>query len=117
MAEGEKQLRWTRLFYSKRQKRLEDPDFLNMIGMHTELQKAHTEWQAAHQRLDWAMEKDQIDYAIYALEAAEKRYVMLLRQAKKLEWAEGMIVAAQARKSQLPHHKDRDGHKRKELGY
>lgn len=49
-----------------------------------EIRVAVVEWQHAQQRLDYMVEKDQIDYAIYALEAAEKRYEMLLRSAKKM---------------------------------
>jgi hypothetical protein len=48
-----------------------------------EVRNAHREWIIAQKRLDYAVEYDQIDYAIYALEAAEKRYEMLLKQAKK----------------------------------
>lgn len=79
-------------------KRMGEPGFLDKVGMHQEIRKAHLEWMTAHQRLEWVMEKDQIDYAIYALEAAEKRYVMLLRQAKLLQWEDGLLVATQAQK-------------------
>lgn len=48
-----------------------------------EIRKARTEWITAHNRLDYVIEKDQVDYAVYALEAAEKRYEMLLRSAKR----------------------------------
>lgn len=48
-----------------------------------ELRKACEDWRIASKRIDYAVEHDQIDYAIYMLEAAEKRYDMLLRQAKK----------------------------------
>lgn len=50
-----------------------------------EINKAKQEWLNAQHKLNYVLENDQIDYAIYALEAAEKRYEMLLRQAKKLE--------------------------------
>ncbi|WP_274366299.1 DUF2508 family protein [Paenibacillus thermotolerans] len=46
------------------------------------VRQAHTDWACAQQRLNFALDKDQIDYAIYTLEAAEKRYSMLLKQAK-----------------------------------
>lgn len=62
--------------------------------MHMEICKAYMDWQAANNKLEWAMEKDQIDYAIYSLEAAEKRYEMLLRQAKKLDWQDGVVIAS-----------------------
>lgn len=48
-----------------------------------EIEKAKAEWAAAQQKLEYVTEQDQIDYAIYSLEAAEKKYEMLIRQAKK----------------------------------
>jgi hypothetical protein len=47
-----------------------------------QVRQAHLEWVCAHERLNYATEKEQIDYAVYAMEAAEKRYTMLLKQAK-----------------------------------
>jgi hypothetical protein len=47
---------------------------------------ARKEWSDAQARLDWAIGKDHIDYSIYALETAEKRYEMLLRIAKQKDW-------------------------------
>ncbi len=80
----------------KVQKKMEEPRFMDMVGMHQEIRKAHLEWTTAQQRLEWVVEKDQIDYAIFALEAAEKRYVMLLRQAKLMQWEDGLLVATRA---------------------
>jgi uncharacterized protein YcgL (UPF0745 family) len=51
-----------------------------------EISKARKEWSEAQARLDWALGQDHIDYSIYALEAAEKRYEMLLRIAKQKDW-------------------------------
>jgi hypothetical protein len=48
-----------------------------------EIRIAHAEWQMAQTRFDYVIKPDQIDYCIYALEAAEKRYEMLLKQAKR----------------------------------
>lgn len=50
-----------------------------------EIEQAKREWQQAHEQLDHAVGKEQIDYAIFALEAAEKRYEMLLKQVKDLQ--------------------------------
>ncbi|WP_088833531.1 DUF2508 family protein [Paenibacillus tyrfis] len=47
-----------------------------------EIRIAHMEWEVAQRRFDYVVEKEQIDYAIFALEAAEKRFEMLLKQAK-----------------------------------
>ncbi|MFE5322585.1 DUF2508 family protein [Paenibacillus sp. NPDC056579] len=49
-----------------------------------EIEKAHSEWVNAQQRLDYVIEKEQIDYAVYAMEAAEKRFEMLIKQAKTM---------------------------------
>ena len=49
-----------------------------------DIQTAHREWVCAHHRLDQALGFDEVDYAIFALETAEKRYSMLLKQAKAM---------------------------------
>jgi hypothetical protein len=50
-----------------------------------EIEKAKSDWISAQLKLDHVIEHDQIDYAIYSLEAAEKRYEMLIRQAKRMK--------------------------------
>ncbi|MBJ6360661.1 DUF2508 family protein [Paenibacillus sp. GCM10012307] len=52
--------------------------------VYDDIQEAHRDWVNAQQHFEYAIGKDQIDYAIFAIEAAEKRYEMLLRQAKSL---------------------------------
>jgi len=89
-------MKWFRRLYSKAEKRLEDPVFRDKLAMLKEIRKAHSDWKAAHMKLNWVVEKDQIDYAIYALEAAEKRYEMLVRQAKQWGWEDGILVASHA---------------------
>lgn len=61
-----------------------DPMLSDKQYLLKEIQSAHQDWQHAQQRLDYVLDTDQIDYAIYALEAAEKRYEMLLKSAKRL---------------------------------
>jgi hypothetical protein len=50
-----------------------------------EIHEAHRDWINAHRHFEYAQGRDQVDYAIYAIEAAEKRYEMLLRHAKTLK--------------------------------
>jgi hypothetical protein len=50
-----------------------------------DIRRAEQEWKTAEWRFHYAREADHIDYAIYCLEAAEKKLDMLLRQAK-LVW-------------------------------
>ncbi|WNR44318.1 DUF2508 family protein [Paenibacillus roseipurpureus] len=49
-----------------------------------EIRAAHQSWVAAQAHFEFALDKDQIDYCIYALGAAEKRFEMLIKQAKRL---------------------------------
>lgn len=110
-------MKWFTRLYSKEQRRLEDPDFRDKLGMMMEIRRAHGDWMAAHLKLDWVLEKDQIDYAIYALEAAEKRYEMLLRQAKQMGWDDGITVVSHAHRSLLPHGGPADRRKDRAAGY
>ena len=47
------------------------------------LEKARQEWLAAIALFNNVYEKDLIDYAIYNLNAAERRYVFLLKEARE----------------------------------
>ena len=64
--------------------RVEDPQLKDKQELLKEIHNAQSAWQHALQRLDYAVSHDEIDYAIFALEAAEKRYEMLLKTAKRL---------------------------------
>ncbi len=44
---------------------------------------ARQEWQDAKQRFDQISDPDLIDHAIYSIEAAEKRYMYLLKKARE----------------------------------
>ncbi|GLX71326.1 DUF2508 family protein [Paenibacillus glycanilyticus] len=48
-----------------------------------EIAEAHKEWINATRFFNVAVGEDQIDYAIFALITAEKRYEMLIRIAKR----------------------------------
>jgi len=51
-----------------------------------EIRRAHEQWVNASEHLNWVGMTEEIDYAVFAMAAAEKRYDMLLKQAKKLDW-------------------------------
>ncbi len=71
---------WSRFFTRKKEqaeKAMEEEQLL------LDLEKAKEEWDAARIRLDQVVEKEEIDYAIYAYEAAQKRYELLLRHVRK----------------------------------
>ncbi|CAM3112566.1 DUF2508 domain-containing protein [Paenibacillus sediminis] len=52
--------------------------------LYIEVIRAHAEWVRAQYMFQEAVGNDEIDYAIYMLEAAERIYDIRLRQAKKL---------------------------------
>ncbi|MDQ8737582.1 DUF2508 family protein [Paenibacillus sp. LHD-38] len=54
-----------------------------MDNIRMEIADAHRDWENANRFFNTAVGKDQIDYAIYYLITAEKRYEMLLRMAKR----------------------------------
>ncbi len=47
------------------------------------VEQARQEWESARDRFDQISDPDLIDHAIYNLEAAERRYIYLLKQARK----------------------------------
>ncbi|MCA0758297.1 YaaL family protein [Paenibacillus sp. N4] len=55
-----------------------------MERLRQEIAEAHREWENANRYFNYAVGKDQIDYAIYNIISAEKKYEMLLREAKQL---------------------------------
>lgn len=63
--------------------------------LHQEIIEAHKDWVNANRFFDTAIGKDQVDYAIYAVITAEKRYEMLLRVAKRTgkNWPEWRRVS------------------------
>ncbi|WP_246313288.1 DUF2508 family protein [Paenibacillus foliorum] len=74
---------WHRLGRVQRKKlEMEMDDKLQLMQ---EIERAHMEWVTAQKRLDFVLEKEQIDYAVFALEAAEKRFEMLIKQAKNMK--------------------------------
>lgn len=52
--------------------------------VYEEVRKAQSEWERAYLMFDEAMGQDQIDYAIYILEAAERKYQIHLKHAKRV---------------------------------
>ena len=52
-----------------------------------EIRLAQEQWMSAKNHLDWVNGvDDEIDYVIYEIAAAEKKYELLLKQAKKMNW-------------------------------
>lgn len=58
--------------------------------LRTELEAAREEWATAQRHIDYVSEPELIDHAIYYLEAAERKYGYLLREAKK-RYADGEL--------------------------
>lgn len=52
--------------------------------IYSDIQKAKAEWERAVRQFEEAHGEDEIDYAIYVLEAAERKYQIHLKRAKRL---------------------------------
>lgn len=74
---------WHRLTREQRR----DSEFLvsEKMQLMQEIKRAHIDWITAQHRLDFVLEKEQIDYAIFALEASQIRLDMLIKQAKTMK--------------------------------
>jgi hypothetical protein len=84
--------------FGKRGKR-DNRESASIKRLERELREAHREWLTARMRLDEALGADEVDYAVLTLEAAEKRYDMLLRKAKehgleRTEWRLALTASA-----------------------
>ncbi|MGF9701055.1 DUF2508 family protein [Paenibacillus sp. MABNR03] len=51
--------------------------------IYLEIEKAKAEWERAVRQFEEAQGKDEIDYAIFVLEAAERKYQIHLKRAKR----------------------------------
>ncbi|MFD0960693.1 DUF2508 family protein [Paenibacillus chungangensis] len=73
---------------------MQQSDQEEMIELKEEIADALREWENANRYFNYSIGKEQIDYAIFAIISAEKRYSMLMSRAKRLhvewpEWREG----------------------------
>jgi hypothetical protein len=73
---------WKRWLVGKKEIPAEHAEALRLFH---DIRQAQQEWAVAQERLNYALDVEQIDYAISHLETTEKRYAMLLRQAKKVD--------------------------------
>ena len=48
------------------------------------VRKAYADWQAAENYFDNVADPDLIDFAIYDIEAAKKKYIYMLKKAREL---------------------------------
>lgn len=91
-------MKWMKWFQSNKSKaEVKKESQAELHQLFAEIQAAKQEWDNAVRYFEYAMGKDQIDYAIFAIEAAEKRYEMLLRKAKSMQvawpkWHQGEAV-------------------------
>lgn len=47
------------------------------------IRSAHKDWQIAVNNFNYCIDHDLIDYSIYNIEAAEKRYMCLIKMARR----------------------------------
>lgn len=75
---------WNRFSKSNQEKLITAEEQEKMWSVYMDVRKSQMEWERAHMMFQEAMGQDQIDYAIYMLEAAERKYQINLKQAKQL---------------------------------
>jgi hypothetical protein len=56
---------------------------INPDGYAADVHRAYSEWQAAENYFDNVDDPDLIDFAIYDMEAAKKKYSYMLRKARE----------------------------------
>lgn len=64
------------------QRRHEDPAS-PLNDLQIQIEAAHQEWQAAQQHFQMVHEPELVDHAIYQIEAAQRKYMYLLRQLRE----------------------------------
>lgn len=75
---------WNKNSKSNQEKVMTADEQEKMWSVFMDVRKSQMEWERAHMMFQEAMGQDQIDYAIYMLEAAERKYQINLKQAKEL---------------------------------
>lgn len=75
---------WNRAAKTNREQMITAEEQERMWSVFMDVRKSQMEWERAYLMFQEAMGQDQIDYAIYMLEAAERKYQMNLKQAKQL---------------------------------
>lgn len=61
-----------------------EPTYHSVRQLQQDIERAMREWEAAKRLFHYAVGEEEVDYAIYTLISCEKKYSMLLRQAKQL---------------------------------
>lgn len=64
--------------FESKMEHIGDKQFIRSVN------KAKNEWLAAQNYFDNVSDPDLVDYAIYEIEAARKKYMYLLKQAKNI---------------------------------
>ncbi|WP_082927062.1 MULTISPECIES: DUF2508 family protein [Paenibacillus] len=66
-----------------KKQRAADHDYERKAHIYEEIRLAKAEWERAYMAFQEAVGEDEIDFAVYTLEAAERRYQIHLKEAKK----------------------------------
>jgi hypothetical protein len=90
-------LEWLRRIFNKSEQTQQDGYEASALAR--EVWEAHRDLKIAELKLSEAVNPDQIDYAIYITEAAEKRLNMLIREAREqqLEMSELVIKRSESK--------------------
>lgn len=70
----------------------EENDTTKDLSLTTLVDRAHKEWVQAKSLFDEINDPELIDHAIYAMEAAERKYIYLLKLARKEKYIDESLV-------------------------
>lgn len=81
-------MRWKQWLRKLKKMNQVDQDLGYKEHLYSEVKKAQRQWEQAYCALQEAVGADEVDIAIYTLEAAERRYQVHLKAAKqaKITW-------------------------------
>jgi len=68
----------SRLFFDSAEEPIQTPE----MRLTEQIREAHQEWVRAQKYFQWVSDPELVDHAIFAEEAARRKYIYLLNQAK-----------------------------------
>ncbi|MCX7571916.1 YaaL family protein [Tumebacillus sp. DT12] len=77
------QKKWKQFADWLRGRQTVDRELTEEEKLKAEIDAAQKEWKIAREHINYVSDPELIDHAIFSLEAAERKYGYLLRQAKK----------------------------------
>lgn len=79
----------------------EESDNIKDLSLTALVDRAHKEWIQAKSLFDEINDPELIDHVIYAMEAAERKYIYLLKLAQREKYIDGSLVQGSSNEDEL----------------